>query len=544
MNPFRNMTYSQSISYIADKFADREGVVFRDQRFTYADIKREIDSASARYASLGLKPGDKVAILLPNRPEFIWCWLGASQMGLVAVMINTRLRQEELSYQLAQSDTRAVIIPGEGAFRDFLAELSELAPGIRDGEPGALGSEKLPELSYVLVVDDFDPQYKGALSWQGLASGDLPMPEMEADPNAAGLISYSSGTTALPKGAMITHCVWRKAYDIGDRVDMTPEDCLYMAIPMFGSMAILNGVLPYLARGAKLVIGEQFDAEKCLAAVEKEKVTAMHLLPPTVKQLIECPNFDKYDRSSLKISYTLSIDPDILDAVADVIGIPGVMTGYGLTETTTVATRNRWDDPREIRHTTQGWALPDVEIKIVDPETFKELPDNEPGEIWVRGYCVMLGYYKKPAETEAAIRPDGWFRTGDMGKMDSTGRIQFLGRLGDGYKSRGFNVSPEEVEFTINQHPSVYAAAVIGVPDPVAEKIGAAFVIKRKGCELDEQTLLDFLKPKLSGYKMPKYVFFVDELPLTPGTGKVQKFKLREIAAELLELESFSAKRA
>lgn len=544
MNPFLNMTYAQSIAYIADKFGDREAVVFRDQRFTYADVKREIDSASARYASLGLKPGDKVAILLPNRPEFIWCWLGASQMGLVAVMINTRLRQEELSYQLAQSDTRAVVIPGEGAFRDFLDELSALAPAIRDGVPGALGSEKLPELSYVLVVDDFDPQYKGALSWSELAVNDLPLPEMEKDPNVAGLISYSSGTTALPKGAMITHCVWRKAYDIGDRVDMTSEDCLYMAIPMFGSMAILNGVLPYLARGAKLVIGEQFDADKCLAAIEREKVTAMHLLPPTVKQLIECPNFDKYDRSSLKISYTLSIDPDILDAVADVIGIPGVMTGYGLTETTTVATRNRWDDSREIRHTTQGWALPGIEIKVVDPETFEELPHNEPGELWVRGYCVMLGYYKKPKETEAAIRPDGWFRTGDMGKMDSTGRIQFLGRLGDGYKSRGFNVSPEEVEFTINQHPWVYAAAVIGVADPVAEKIGAAFVVKRKGCELDEQTLLDFLKPKLSGYKMPKYVLFVDELPLTPGTGKVQKFKLREMAAELLELENFSAKRA
>lgn len=538
MNPFRDMTYSQSIAYIADKFRNREAVVFRGQRFSYADIKREIDSASARYASLGLKPGDKVAILLPNRPEFIWCWLGASQMGLVAVMINTRLRQDELSYQLAQSDTRAVVIPGEGAFRDFLDELSVLAPAIRDGVPGELGSETLPALSYVLVVDDFDSQYKGALAWSKLAENNPPMPEMETNPETASLISYSSGTTALPKGAMISHCVWRKAYDIGDRVDMTVDDCLYMAIPMFGSMAILNGVLPYLARGAKLVIGEQFDADTCLAAIEKEKVTALHLLPPTVKQMIECPNFDKYDRSSLKISYTLSIDPDILNTVADVIGIPGVMTGYGLTETTTVATRNRWDDPREIRHTTQGWALPDVEIKVVDPETLDELPVNEPGELWVRGYCVMLGYYKKPKETEAAIRPDGWFRTGDMGKMDSSGRVQFLGRLGDGYKSRGFNVSPEEVEFAINQHPSVYAAAVIGVPDPVAEKIGAAFIIKRKDSALDEQTLLDFLKPKLSGYKMPKYVFFVDELPLTPGTGKVQKFKLREMAADLLKLES------
>ncbi|SLN63808.1 class I adenylate-forming enzyme family protein [Oceanibacterium hippocampi] len=536
MNPFRDLTYAESISLVAERYGDREAVVFRDERYSFADVKVQVDRASARFASLGLRPDDKVAILLPNRPEFIWYWLGASQMGLVAVMLNTRLRKDELAYQLAQSDSRAVIVPGDGAFRDVLGELSELAPALLTGEPGKLGSEQLPELAYVIAVDPFDERYSGALDWSKPGPADLPMPPMERDGSKPGSIVYSSGTTALPKGAMITHCVWRKAWDIGDRVDLTEDDVLYMAIPLFGSMATLNGVLPYLVRGARQVIGEQFDAGACLRAIEKEKVTGIHLLALSVDQLIRHPDFDKYDRSSLRISYTLSIDPAVLDAVADVIGVPGVMTGYGLTETTTVATRNRWDDPRDIRHTTQGWALPDVEIKIVDSETLDELPPDSPGEIWVRGYCTMAGYYKKPAETAACLRDDGWFRTGDLGQLDATGRVRLFGRLGDGYKSRGFNVFPEEIEQVVNRHPAVAASSVVGVPDPLADMIGAVFVILKDGAGLTADELIAFLKPKLAGFKMPGHVFFVDTFPLTSGTGKVQKFRLREMAAERLGL--------
>jgi len=537
MNPFRNLTYAESIEYIASKYADREAVVFRNERYTYADLKKYSDRASARLAFLGLRPGDKIALLLPNRPEFIWYWLGAAQMGLVVVVLNTRLRRDEIAYQVAQSDSRAVIIPGNGAFRDFLGELHELAPKICGGIPGQLASEALPELSYVIALDPIDEKYTGALDWSLASPDELPIPEMETDINKPGMIAYSSGTTSLPKGAMIPHQVWRKAWDMGERVDLNEKDCLYMAIPLFGSMATLNGVLPYLVRGAKQVIGEQFDAGACLRAIEEERVTGIHLLPPSIKQIIEHPDFPKRDRSSLQISYTLSVDPTVLDAVADVIGVPGVMTGFGMTETTATVTRNRWDDSREIRHGTQGYALPDIEIKIVDTETLLDLPPDNPGEIWVRGYCIMSGYYKKPVETAKALLPDGWFRTGDIGQLDENGRIRFLGRLGDGYKSRGFNVAPEEIEHVINQHPGVDASAVVGVPDPLAEKTGAAFIILKSGFELSAETLIEFLKPKLASYKMPSHVFFVDSFPLTTGTEKVRKFKLRELAAERLGIE-------
>ena len=530
INPFIDRTYADSLAMVAADYAEREALIFRDRRYSYAELKDEADAMSARLYDLGLRRGDKIAILMPNRPEFLFCWLGAAQMGMVAVMINTRLRGEEIAYQLAQSECDAILIPGHGAFRDFVAEIAELAPGLRDGTPGRLGSERLPQLSWVISVDSPPPGYSGISDWSGEMPSGLPLPPMETDINRPGIIAYSSGTTALPKGAMIGHAVWRKGWDIGIRVDFDQDDCLYMAIPLFGSMATMNGVLPFWTRGGKVVLGEQFDATTCLRAIEEEKVTAMHMLPPIIRQLAEHPDLEKFDTSSLRVGFVLSIAPEILDTVADVLKVPGVMTGYGLTETTTVLTRNRWDDPRELRHTTQGYALPDIDLKIVDPETLEELPAGSMGEIWSRGYCNMLGYYKKPEETARVLRDDGWLRTGDVGHLDETGRLTFTGRLGDGYKSRGFNVAPEEIEHTMARIEGIAQCAVVGVPNGKDDNIGVAYVVLKPGAELTETSLLDQLRPKLASYKMPQKVYFVDELPLTSGTGKVQKFKLREEA--------------
>ncbi|RDD62340.1 class I adenylate-forming enzyme family protein [Ferruginivarius sediminum] len=532
-NPFKRSTYAEAIGALAERFGPRTALVFREERYSFADLKREADKASARLAGLGLKPGDKIAILMPNRPEFLWYWLGAAQLGLVAVMLNTRLRRDEIAYQLAQSDSRAVVVPGAGAFRDFIAELAELAPAVRSGTPGQLASEALPELRWVIACDPPEAGYAGVTDWSGKAQAGLPFPEMADDPDQPAIIAYSSGTTALPKGAMITHCVWRKAWDIGIRVDLDEDDCLYMSIPLFGSMATMNGVMPYWARGAKVVLGEQFDAGHCLKAIEQERVTGMHVLPPIMRQILAHPDFGVRDISSWRISYTLSIDPDVLNTIADVIGVPAVMTGYGMTETTTVVTRNRWDDPREIRHATQGWALPDIEIRIVDPEGLKDLAAGETGEIWVRGYCVMAGYYKKPEETARMITDDGWLRTGDLGTMDATGRVTLVGRLGDTYKSRGFNVAPAEVEHVLQNHPAVHSCAIVGIPDERHGAVGVAFVVA-EGARPTEDEILRFLAPKVASYKMPEHVLVVDELPLTSGTGKVQKFKLREQAEERL----------
>lgn len=539
-NDFVDKTYGEAIELIAGRFPDREALVTPTERYTFAQVKQHVDRASARLAELGLVPGDRVALWLPNRQEFIWYWLGACQIGLVTVVLNTRLKLPEVAYQLAQSESSAVIVPGAGSFRDFLSELTELCPELKNRPSGKLGSKEFPHLRFVIACD------KPAVELPGIVDWSAPAPEIQAplalarDPNTPVLISYSSGTTALPKGALITHCVWRKAYDIGERADLTAEDRLYLCIPLFGSMAMINGVLPLWTRGAAIVLDERFEAARFLRVVEAERCTAVHLLPPMIEALAASPERTNF-KLQLRIGWVLSSDLAVLETVAHTLGIPGVMTGYGLTETATVLTRNRWDDPLDVRINTQGWALPDIELQLVDPETGKVVAANDVGEIWARGYCIAPGYYKKPEETARSITPDGWFRTGDLGVMDETGRLAFRGRLGDGYKCRGFNVSPSEVEAVLATHPQVRFAAVVGVPHPRWGAVGAAFVVSRGEVAPDSQAIMDFLKARLSTYKLPEFVIFVSELPLTAGTGKVQKFRLREQALAYLQQHQAAA---
>lgn len=534
-NPFVGATYGSALTWLADRFGRREALVFGRERYDFASVKARVDEASRRLDGLGLKPGDRVALWLPNRPEFLWCWLGASQLGLVTVVLNTRLKLPEVHYQLEQSESTAIVIPGRGSFRDFPAEIGKLCPELDDQVSGSLATASLPDLRLVITLDE-GPDWPGLVRWAPFDEPDpgaVP-PALATDPDAPALISYSSGTTALPKGALITHCVWRKAYDIGERVDLTEADRLYLCIPLFGSMAMMNGVLPFWARGAAVVLAERFDPASYLRTIEAERCTATHLLSPMIETLAPSPDRARVDHSRLRIAWVLSSERRILEMVAHDLAIPGMMTGYGMTETTTVLTRNRWDDPLETRITTQGYALPDVELRIVDPQTGRDVATGETGEIWARGYCVTPGYYNKPEETARALTPEGWFRTGDGGSIDETGRLTFRGRLGDGYKSRGFNISPAEIEAVLIAHPEVEAAAVVGVPHPRWGQVGVAFVVAAEASSPKAGELAAYLKPRLSSFKLPELIEIVPELPLTAGTGKVQKFRLREEGERLL----------
>ncbi|MBR1124854.1 acyl--CoA ligase [Bradyrhizobium lablabi] len=534
-NPFVGATYGSALRWLADEYGSREALVFGGERYTFADVKRRVDEASRRFEALGLRPGDRVALWLPNRPEFLWCWLGASQIGLITVVLNTRLKLPEVRYQLAQSDSIALIIPGRGSFRDFPAEIAQLCPEVRVQPAGELTTAELPGLRHIVTLDA-GPDWPGLTEWPpfGREADAAASPAYASDPDEPALISYSSGTTALPKGALITHCVWRKAFDIGERVDLTCEDRLYLCIPLFGSMAMMNGVLPFWARGASVILAERFEVREFLRDISSERCTATHFLPPMVESLVASSERAEFDLSRLRIGWVLSNERRILEMVAHDLAVPGMMTGYGLTETTTVLTRNRWDDPLETRITTQGYALPDVELRVVDPETARDVATGETGEIWARGYCITPGYFRKPEESSKALTPDGWFRTGDGGSLDKTGRLTFSGRIGDGYKSRGFNVSPAEIEAALMAHPDVEAAAVVGVAHPRWGQVGIAFVVPAEGRAANPAELAKYLKPRLSSFKLPELIERVSELPLTAGTGKVQKFVLRAEGERLL----------
>jgi fatty-acyl-CoA synthase len=286
-NPFVGATYGSALRWLADEFGAREALVFGGERYTFADVKRRVDEASHRFAALGLQRGDRVALWLPNRPEFLWCWLGASQIGLITVVLNTRLKLPEVRYQLAQSDSNVLIIPGRGSFRDFPAEIAELCPEVRVQSAEALATAELPGLRRIVTLDA-GLGWPGLLEWSpfGRETDAGALPVCAENPGEPALISYSSGTTALPKGALITHCVWRKAFDIGERADLTSEDRLYLCIPLFGSMAMMNGVLPFWARGASVVLGERFEVHEFLRGVSQERCTATHFLPPMVESLV------------------------------------------------------------------------------------------------------------------------------------------------------------------------------------------------------------------------------------------------------------------
>lgn len=529
-NPYIGLTYGAALDRLVALWADREALAFGGRRWTFREARAEIDRASARLAALGLKSGDTVAIWMPNRPEFLWYWFGAAQMGLMAVFLNTRLRQEEFVYQIAQSDARVIIVPGGGAFRDFLGELSSVCPELKKNPAGHLRSAVFPKLHAVVSCDPPPGPMPGILDWSGPADPALPVPPLATDHDRPALIAYSSGTTALPKGAMLTHCIWRKAFDGGSRIGLSPDDGLYLCVPLFGVLGSLNGVLTFWSHGARIVLDARFDAERALATLADERLTAMHLLPAMIEQMTAHPRFKSFDLHRLRCGVVLSSDPDVLRAAAERLGVRGIVTGYGLTESTGLVTRVWWTDPLEERLKSQGWPLPDCLIRVVDPETGQDLPPGELGEIWIGGYSVMPGYYNKPEETRASITPDGWLKSGDAGYLLPDGRLVFKHRLKDGYKHKGFNVSTPEVEAVAAKHPAVQGVAVVGVPDRLWGEAGVAFVIPKAGATFDPENFLGYLRERLAGFKVPGRVYTIDSFPLTGGTEKIQKFKLREIA--------------
>jgi len=536
VNLFANKTYAESIQLLVEHYSDRVALIYGDRKYTFRQIKDEVDKASRKLTAIGLRKGDKVAIWLPNQPEFLFTWLGAGQIGLTAVILNTRLMSEEVRYQLDQSDSRAVIVPGDGAFRDFLGDIALLCLDVRDAAPGEkLGGKNVPTLEYVIALGQTAHEFRAVLQWDDVKTDDETALVYETDPNSAALIAYSSGTTALPKGAILTHAIWRKAADHGERFSQTPDDKLYLCVPLFSILSTVNGVITFWTGGSCVVLEDRYEPEKMLAAIERERCTVAYLLPLMIYKSVELPNFKDYDLSSLRTGILVTTSRDACMVAYEKLGMTEFFTSYGMTETSSACTRTYSTDPLEVRIKNHGKPLPDIEVRIADQDTNEEMPRGKVGEIQVRGYNMMLGYYNKPEETRRAFSDEGWYKTGDAGEMFEDGSIRFLHRLSDGYKHKGFNVSSAEVEAALVRHPDVKQAAVVGIPDKQVGEVGAAFVILNDDASIDEKAIIAFSNEHLASFKVPVHLFQTDEFPLTAGTEKVQKFKLREQALKRLE---------
>ncbi|MCP5370613.1 MAG: AMP-binding protein [Hyphomicrobiales bacterium] len=535
MNAFAEKTYAQAIAMLADNWGEREALVYGDSRYSFRQVKEEVDRAARKLAAAGLRRGDHLAVWLPNRPEFLFIWLGAAQMGVTAVLLNTRLTMDEVGYQLSQSDSRAVAVPGDGAFRDFLGDMATLCPVVRDGAPGpGLGGAAVPSLEHVIVLDPTNHAFSAIQPWDAVTAPDDAAIDYETDPHSPAVIAYSSGTTALPKGAMLTHAVWRKAADHGERFFQTPDDRLYLCVPLFSILSTVNGVITFWVGGSAVVLDDRFEPERMLTAIARERCTAAYLLPLMINRAVDLPDFARYDISSLRTGILVTTDPEAFKTAHDRLGMTEFITSYGMTETSSACTRTWATDPMEVRLQSHGKPLPDIEVRVADPDSNTELPPGEIGEIQVRGYNTMLGYYNKPAETARAFTADRWFKTGDAGRMTEDGSLVFLRRLSDGYKHKGFNVSCAEVEAVLEGHPGVDRAAVLGIPHRDTGEVGVAFVIPMAGAAPDAPDLIAHARRHLASFKVPAHLFLIDAFPMTAGTEKVQKFKLRERALAAL----------
>jgi fatty-acyl-CoA synthase len=548
-----SITIGDLIDRQARDYGDNEAVVYVDRglRLNYRQYRDIINRAAKGFWRLGVRKGDHVAIWATNYPEWLFTQMGTAKIGAVLVTVNPSYRASELEYLLRQSDTMTLVLIKGYRDADYVAMVNELIPELAASKPGELSSARFPRLKNLIFVPKGDePTPPGMLSWQELlAMGDaISDTELQAaqaltDPEDVINIQYTSGTTGYPKGAMLTHRnIIGDAYLVTACLKLTDRDRLCAPVPFYHCFGCVMANLGCLICGSTLVPIESFDAKQVLEAIHQERCTALYGVPTMFIAEMNHPDFARYDLSSLRTGI-MAGSPcpiELMRAAVDKMHLHEITIAYGQTETSPVSTQTRTDDPLERRVTTVGRLLPGLEAKIVDPVTGETLPPGKPGEYCVRGFVVMKGYYNKPEETAKTIDADGWLHSGDLAIMDEDGYFNIVGRIKDMIIRGGENIYPREIEEFLFTHPKIADAQVIGVP---SEKYGEevmAWIKLKDGVTATEEEIREFCKGKIADFKIPKYIKFVDSFPMTI-TGKIQKFKMREISIKELGLEQVAA---
>jgi len=530
-------TLGSMIREVADSYPDHPALSFRNQRVSYRLLWGKARALAKGLMALGVGHGDKVSIWAGNSLEWIYAQLAASFIGAILVPVNTRFRTSELEYILKQSDSTTLLMVNQFLNIDFLAMLKEVCPEITTGPPGQLRCAQLPILKNVIFLEERKPA--GALSLMevmgrgdNISDGQLESRMGQVQPDDVIMFQYTSGTTAFPKGVMLTHDgVVRDAFSLGERQTLTFEDRLFCPLPFFHVGGAVISTLSVLTHGACLVFLETYEPLESLKTVRQERCTAMNGVETHFLMMYQHPDFAQYDVSSLKKGWAIG-PAEVVRSAYQKMGMTGILNIYGTSETSPNVTTTFVDDPLERRINFHGLPHAGTEVKIVDPVSGESLAAGREGEICVRGWNVMKGYYKKPEETAKTIDPQGWLHTGDLGLMDpQSGYLKFTGRFKDMLRVGGENVSAMEVESFLLRHPKVKQAQVIGVPDLRLTEVGMAFLELKEGMSSTEEEILNFCKGKIANFKVPRYAIFVKEFPLT-GSGKIQKFKLKEQALE------------
>ena len=540
-NPFADATAYEMLAAVAERHGARVALVFGDERITFAELRARVDAFAAGLAALDLGRGDALAIWLPNRPLWFVAQYAAARLGVVVVGLNPRYRARELAYILAQCGARALLLTDHLGPIDYFETLHEVIPELSTAVPGELGSAALPRLRHVLV--DADDPYPGCLRASDLSAiGEAaPIAPAMPGPDDVFTLLYTSGTTSFPKGAMISHrnCV-PHGWSCGAQLKLTPDDRVLHALPAPGTWGGLNIPLSTWSHGACLVLMEAWDPRRALELVERERCTVFNAVDTMLKPLFEHPDFDRYDRSSLRTGAFASVGgggPAMLEAVVKRLGVPLAFQPYGMTEVNALALLHDLDEPLELRLQPGVVPAPGVEVRVVHPDTGASCAPGQEGELQFRGTLVTRGYHDKPDDTRAAFTEDGWFRTGDLAVQDGRGHTIFRGRLKETLRISHFMVAPGEIEDFLQTHPDVDQAFVVGVPDSETNEAPVAYVIVRPHVQLAEDELRAFCRGKIASYKIPRRIRFVSDVPRAAGPhgDKVQRGKLRELAIKEMD---------
>ncbi|MBN2644360.1 MAG: AMP-binding protein [Desulfuromonadaceae bacterium] len=546
MSEALNFTVGGLLEDMAQRFPENDALVYPDRglRLSYAQFNSQCDRIARGLLAMGVKKGDHLSIWATNVPEWVLLQFASAKIGAVLVTVNTSYKSAELEYILNQSDSSMLFLVQGFKDTDYVETVYEVVPEVKSCQGAALASEKLPYLKRVVFIGGQTPT--GMINFAELETLAEQVPEQQLAEVKATLdehdvinMQYTSGTTGFPKGVMLTHHnIVNNGFNIGECMKFTEQDRLCIPVPFFHCFGCVLGVMACVTHASTMVPVETFIPEQVLKTIEAEKCTAVHGVPTMFIAELEHPNFEKYDLSTLR-SGIMAGSPCPIEVMKRVIrdmNCSEITIAYGQTEASPVITQTRTDDPIELRVATVGRALPNVEVKIVDIETGATLPPGKQGELCTRGYLVMKGYYKMPEATAAAIDAENWLHTGDLAVMDENGYCKITGRIKNMIIRGGENIYPREIEEFLYTHPAVSDVQVYGVPDrKFGEQVMAAVKLK-EGVTVAEDDIKEFCKGRIANYKIPRYVKFVDEYPMT-ASGKIQKFKLREMAIRDLQLE-------
>ncbi len=536
---YEKKTFGSLVNTMSERFGEREALVFKQERYTFNEVKTEVDRVARGLMAMGIQPGDHVALWLMNCSEWIFAMYALAKIGAVQVPVNTRFRTHDLAYLLKQSDAKYLITHDVSGPINYFEMVNEVLALPETGTE--ISDPEYPEMKSVFILGDSTPE--GTTNWRTLCSEaeNISNQALETraeavNPDEPVFIMYTSGTTGFPKGVMHNHVMLRLIEERAFRLSINENDTILNYLPLFHLFSYSEGALMSMLTGARQILTETFVADECIELIDQEKCSVIHGFETHLKDMMEAYERKPADISSLRTGlFACGMKSSIptCTRAAEVLAPLVTVTGYGMSEMGAGTLVGSLHDTVEQRAASSGYISPGYSCRIIDPQTGKDQPVDVPGEIVFKGYGMMMGYYNKPKETADCYDAEGWFHTGDTGLMRSDGYIQFLGRYKDMLKVGGENVDPMEVEGLLLGFDGVQQVAVVGYPDERLSEVAVAYIQRKEESPIRGEEVIAFCKGKVASFKMPRHVLFLDEFPMT-ASGKIRKVALREDAIKQL----------